>query len=427
MAGPAEPGNSGEWVEFGSALREFRKRSGMSLREIADRIRWHYSLIGKWEQGKNRPPADAVMALDKELGSGGELVARALHAAMADMRRGTIETNSESADKDDEMERRAAIRLLTALSAGAVIPPGVLEDVLAGTERALGERVHIDDWDRTVHEYDHLIATWRGGSLIKDLTAEVVAVGRLLGQRNPPLIQAGLLRVSARLSGMLAKEFGAVNDVRAARVAWRTARHAADDSGDRDLSVWIRTQEAGNAFWKKRPAGAAAELIDEAEAIAKGAPSAGLVYGHAVRTYLAVGRGDAPGAHAALGDLRRTFDRLPDHVTADHSGHGFPLEAVLWNETYVYTLLGDDRAGAVLDQALTTHPENTHGLANLELMRAVSLVRDRDVTEGLQHAVTTLAASGSVAGRHIAAHLLNTLPQKARTLPVAHELHTLMA
>jgi hypothetical protein len=65
-------------------------------------------------------------------------------------------------------------------------------------------------------------------------------------------------------------------------------------------------------------------------------------------------------------------------------------------------------------------------MANLQYMQSLSLVRDGDVEEGLNHALTS--AQGlpvNAARRHIAGQILKALPEKARTLPAAQQLRTI--
>ena len=159
------------------------------------------------------------------------------------------------------MKRRAAIQLMAALGAGAAIPPGALETVLSGIDDAIGkDRLDLAEWERVVHDYDHRIHSSPAGALIGDLTADIVALDASFERRLPPLQQAGLLRVSAAFSGVLAIELMDAGDARAARVAWTTAARAADGSGDKDLRVWVRGRAAQDALFTGRSPHAVNEL-----------------------------------------------------------------------------------------------------------------------------------------------------------------------
>lgn len=403
----------------------------MSLRDLARETYWSFSQLAKWERGERRPPAEAIGRLDVVLEARGEIVAAGLRAAMAELAEvagGSLE-EKVSACGEDDVERRDAIRLLAGIGSGAAVPMPVLESVLERIERVLDERVDLDDWERTVAEYAYLNVRRPVGALVEDLAADVAAVARLLERGNPPRVQAGLLRVSAGLSGLLATEFGDLGNRRAARLSWRAARRAADASGDRELAVWVRAKEADDLRWFGAPAATIATQVDEAVALAGETPSCGLFRAHTVRAELAAARGDHGTARAAIRDFVRTAEGLPEDADAPDaavslfvSGHaGAFLD---WHEAYVRTLIGDGRAAAVADRAIGGYPDDTPGpVALLRLMQAVHLVRERDVTAGLGRALDVVG-SGSLttARRHLAGKVLEALPEQARDLEAAREL-----
>lgn len=325
------------------------------------------------------------------------------------------------------MKRRAVLEFLTALGAGAVIPPGALEEILSGVERALGEHTDLDDWERTVHDYGYRICHQPAGALVSDLTADIIAVGRLLERRHPPQVQAGLLRISAGLSGVLAVDLGDMGNGRAARRVWDTARRAADASGDLDLRVWVRGRAAMDAFWSGRSPDMAATLADEAIDIAEGAPSAGLAKAHTARAFLAAGRGDVPTAHTIMGTVKHTFERLPSPpaeptLMAVHERH------LYWDEAYVDTIGGHGKAGKSVERALSAYPADAMaGVTNLHLMQAKTMISAGEIDTGLQQAVSALQDGRRIVpGTHaLARQVISALPAKARALPEARELHAL--
>ncbi|MEV6979745.1 XRE family transcriptional regulator [Sphaerisporangium sp. NPDC051017] len=315
-----------------------------------------------------------------------------------------------------DMQRRAAIQLLAAISAGGIIPVGVMETVLSGVEDALRDHADVDTWESVVDEYNHLADKRPVGSLIADLTADVVAVGRLMNRGNPPLVQAGLLRVSAGLGWILASQLEDIGERRAARVTWSTTRRAADASGDRDLMVWVRAKEASMARWSGRPDSVTLALTDEAISLANGHPSRGLARACAVRASLAARRGEmgAQDAYAALNALSDATNRAGSE------------RSVYWAQAYVYVLLGDGRATSAMEAAFD--PVSPEHVSELHMLQALDLVRRREVGEGLQQALATVQARpASVARRHMAGQILTALPEKARNLPAAHELRALTA
>ncbi|MEU6721895.1 helix-turn-helix transcriptional regulator [Nonomuraea sp. NPDC046802] len=406
---------------------------GLTQREAAERAFCDDGDLSKWERGLARAQPDVIRRLDDLYSAKGRLVALYSFAAeLCQFRRGMLEASASSGGEDGDMRRRAAMQLLAALSAGAVIPPGALEDVLSGVERALDSHVDLDDWEAAVQEYGHLKARKPVGFLINDLTADVVAVGRLLDRGGRPHAQAGLFRISAGLSGLLASEFGDVGDWRASRIARRIARRAADASGDRDLSVWVRGKEADDGWWAGRSPAFIAGLVDEAVEIANLKPSYGLFRAHTVRAWLAAQRGDHAEARAALRDFTWALEHLPEGATSPDAAFGLVASGLggaflRWHEAYARTLIGDAGAAKAADQALALYPADLWGpVTLLHLMRAVHLVRNREIDEGLEQALTCLqTGSMSTARRHLVGQLIAALPEQERATDAARELRSL--
>ncbi|MEU5996092.1 XRE family transcriptional regulator [Spirillospora sp. NPDC047418] len=339
---------------------------------------------------------------------------------------GTVNPTPIPDDGNEDVKRRAALQLIAALGAGAAVPPGTLEEVLAGIDRAAGQAVDLDEWEQVVYEYGQNVVTRPTGSLVGGLTADIIAVGRLLDRAGTPQERAGLLKVSAGLSGLLAIVLGDAGEERSARITWGTARRAADNSGDRDLQVWTRGRAAQDAFWAGRPHQFVVGLIDEAITLANGTPSAGLARAHAARAYMAADQRDDRVAHASLNKVKEMAGQLPDGT---QTVLAFRESQLHWTESYVLTRVGNSQATDVLERAISCYPDGSVvPLKNLSLMRAEALVRARDVDAGLQEAVSALQehpeylAAGTST---LAAHVLAALPAQARALPAARELRAL--
>lgn len=105
-----------------------------------------------------------------------------------------------------------------------------------------------------------------------------------------------------------------------------------------------------------------------------------------------------------------------------------PLESIQFTEAFALTKLGDTTAATPLvEQALAACPqEKAGGRANIGLIRAWGMVRDREVTEGLGHALDiTAALPVTAARRKLVGEILSALPDRAHTLPAARDLHAL--
>ncbi|QXJ24708.1 XRE family transcriptional regulator [Actinomadura graeca] len=327
------------------------------------------------------------------------------------------------------MKRRAAIHIISALGAGGVVPPGVLEEFLSGIDHVLDAGTDLEEWDRVVYDYGHQLYRRPFTVLISALTADIVAVGELLETSRPPNEQAGLLRVSAGLSGILADTLGNMGDDRAARRTWSTARRAADASGDRALRVWTRGRAAQHATWAGSSHQAVMTMVDAASEIADGVPSSGLARAYAAGAYTAALYNDHKTASTNLTKLKRTFDQLP-HRPGEPTVLGFQESQLHWNEAYVRTASGGKGASDAIDNARTLYPSTAVApIVNLHLMQAINLAADNDVHEGLNLAVTSLTDRPRpvMATRQLVEQLLNTIPRAARVLPAARELHALTA
>ncbi|WP_242614592.1 helix-turn-helix domain-containing protein [Actinomadura roseirufa] len=340
---------------------------------------------------------------------------------------GTVNRSPTPEQEDDDVQRRTAMQIIGSVAAGTAIPPGAMETLFSGLDKALANPLDVARWEAAVHEYGQLIVTRPGGALIHDLTADIFAVNDLLNRHLDATDQAALLRVTAGLSGVLAIDLDDVGDERAARVAWDAATRAADASGDRDLRVWVRGRAAQDAFWAQRPTAVVAGLADDAVEIADGAPSAGLARAHAARAYIAADLGDTRQAHESLNALKRSFDGLPDEPSGQ-SVLAFRESQLRWAESYVHTQMGNKRAEDTVTRALALYPRAAQTpITNLSLMRATVLVKQRDIDSGLSHAITAYEGQRNRPRgvRLLAGQVLQALPERARNLPAARELRTL--
>ncbi len=64
-----------EWQVFGTELRKFRTRAGLSVRGLAGLLHYDPGALSRLENGRRKPPADLVRKLDGVLGADGVLEA----------------------------------------------------------------------------------------------------------------------------------------------------------------------------------------------------------------------------------------------------------------------------------------------------------------------------------------------------------------
>lgn len=67
------------WIEYGRHLRAWRRRAGLTQRQVGDRLGYHDSVISKVERGVREVPAGLAPKLDRLLGAGGQLSSRPHH------------------------------------------------------------------------------------------------------------------------------------------------------------------------------------------------------------------------------------------------------------------------------------------------------------------------------------------------------------
>src|SRR5690606_35219750 len=140
-------------------------------------------------------------------------------------------------------------------------------------------------------------------------------------------------------------------------------------------------------------------------------------------------QGHAESADRAVGELLDVYAALPSSVTSENiSVWGMLPADVQWAEAWAHLKRGAPKqATPLIEQAIADSPvERVGGRANLSLVRAWTLVQDRDVTEGLDHAVQVAQPLPvTPARRRIIGEVLAALPEKARALPAARELRAL--
>jgi hypothetical protein len=335
----------------------------------------------------------------------------------------------------DDMERRALLRLLTALGAGAAVPFDAMETLRSGLNSQLDKLdMSVDEWERTAWEYGHALVTRPPAQLVAELAVDVTQVRRALAGTHAPATVTGLQRTSAQLAASTAMSLHDMGDLRSAWRWWATARHAADASGDRDLAVWMRAREAHNSrYGMIRLPQIVTALNDEAVTLAAGRPSAGLATALSTRAILAAQSGDHSSAITALQELETLYEQLPASVTDDAlTQWGWSEPNLRQVEGGTYARLGNTiKARAALDRATALWPPDRHGAwTQIKLRQSLCDVSDGDVTHGLDTAVTTLTAlppeQRPTFIDFAARDVLAALPEgKARQLPAAQELRAL--
>ncbi|WP_131743227.1 helix-turn-helix domain-containing protein [Actinomadura roseirufa] len=416
-------------MTFGEKMGQLVEEHGLSLRKLGKLVPCDDGYLSRVRRGLYMPSEEMAERLDEVLDAGGSLAA--LRPKSQPGKTGGIVDQSPTPDQeDDDVKRRAALQIITAVAAGTAIPPGAFETAFSGLDEVLGQPVNIDDWQRAVREYCHLTPRQPNtGALIRDLTADSIAIGELIRREKTSSTKNELLHISAVLSALLAVQLFGTGNRREGRMSWTLARRAADTSNDQDLRTYIRSREAETGLWAGIPPADIKALVDEAAAISKGTPSAGLVRAYAVQAELAAMRGDGDSASRALNGMAEAFTNLPstDSNYFWVSGESF----YYWTQAYVHATTGNARSQEAVEETFSRTPIwATGSLANLRLVHSMGMVRSRDISEGLDEALSTLhecVTPRSLFREHMSIQILAALPPKARTLPAARELRALIS
>src|SRR5262249_2418413 len=150
-----------------------------------------------------------------------------------------------------------------------------------------------------------------------------------------------LARAAAHLSMVLAITLTSTGQTWMARRWWRTARGAADKSGDLGVRVMTRSQEAVKGLYDGRALSSVLALADETIALAgqRVCPGvAGVLAGRAQALAISGRRDEAAGAVRAVEEITA---RMPGTALADESMFGWPEHRLRHTESFVYTEIGD--------------------------------------------------------------------------------------
>ena len=403
---------------FGEELRRLRQASGISLRSLAELVAFDYSYLAQVERGARPGSVKLAQRCDEALGTGGRLVA--IFRA----------SRGRRSDRAETPPRRAVLQAMTVLAGGAGSPLAVLEATRQGLAAALGDVPDAAEWEAIAATYTREYFTVAPAELLPELSADLLVLQRVLGARDGKAA-ADLARTAGQLGVVQAMTLAGLGQLRAARRWWQTARSAADLSGDTQTRVWVRSWEAVNGLYERRPLPSVLALIDEALAIST-RPSAGVAGALAGRAQAYALLGDTEQSKAALRKLAATNERMPAAVVADdQSMSGWPEYRMRHTESYVHSHLGETAtAYDAQDRAdLLYPPELAREHAQVELHRARCLVLDGHIGDGLGHALRTLVElpeqfhNQSV--YEIGGHVLSAVPPSERGRTAVGDLRAL--
>lgn len=248
-----------------------------------------------------------------------------------------------------------------------------MDDTLVG---ATVSPTMLDQWEETTYGYGQQYQATPSLRMLCDVLLDFSEVRRMCDKRQPVELQERLCRIAAQLSGLSGLIMINLGDHRLARSFFRTARTAADETGDRQLRAWVTVRESLVPMYYGDPREAlhlarkAQDLAGRTAGVA--AAMAPAVEARALGMLAMRGRGDAaPSARRALVRGRSVFDQLSKTDTGDLV-FGFTDRQMAFYEGDTFTNLGDHKHGdEILSHALTLYaPTDRVDLTLVRLDRA---------------------------------------------------------
>ena len=263
---------------------------------------------------------------------------------------------------DDDVLRRALLQLI----AGAPVSLdcqffGAVDRVRRRMDDALFRgsvsATMLDQWEETAAGYGRQYMTVPPLRLLCDVLLDFGDVRRMCEQRQPIEFAERLCRLAAQLASLTGMTMIDIGDQRMARSFFRTARIAADETGDRALRAWVAVREALIPLYYGDPR----EVITLARTGADLAGRSQCVAGvmAPVAEARALGRLAAQGKSGVLGRARASLERAADGLDALPAGQradtafGYTERQFLFHKGDALVALGDhDGAEAAFGQSL---------------------------------------------------------------------------
>ncbi|HZC40420.1 MAG TPA: XRE family transcriptional regulator [Streptosporangiaceae bacterium] len=327
-------------------------------------------------------------------------------------------------EDDDDLLRRTLLRLIahpgspvtgTFYGAADRVRRRMDDALLTGTVSA----TMLDQWEETVCGYGRQYGTVPPVRLLCDVLLDFGDVRRMCERRQSLEFSERLYRLAAQLAGLAGMIMIDAGDQRLARSFFRTARAAADETGDRHLRGWVTVRQALVPLYYGDPAEAMALGQASADLAGAGSSVAG-VMARTVRaralSRLAARRSDAPPgrtAYRAMSLLGQAHDMLGQLAAADRgdTALGYTERQFLFHEGDAMIML------------------RRHSAAEKALARALNLYSPAEVLDrslvalGLAHC--RLQANEPEEALRLSRDMLLGLPREHRAEIVVREARSL--
>jgi hypothetical protein len=261
------------------------------------------------------------------------------------------------AEDDDDLIRRNLLRLIANAAAGVDgqffgaadrIRRRMDDALVSGTVSA----IMLDEWEEAVVGYGRQYMTIPPLRLLCDVLLDFGDVRRMSERRQPLEVTERLSQLAARLAALAGMILINIGDQRLARSFFRTARSAADDTGDRHLRAWVAVREALVPLYYGDPAEASVLARTAAGLAGRNPCVAGVMAPVLAARSLAwaearreeAGRGATiRRVTSLLGQAHDMLGRLTNAERAD-TAFGYTERQLLFHEGDTRVMLGDHRA-----------------------------------------------------------------------------------
>ena len=269
-----------------------------------------------------------------------------------------------TSEEHEDVLRRTLLQMI----AGAGVSPdsrffGAVDDVRRNLDGALMRSgvaaTVLDQWEETAAGYGRQYMTVGPLRLLCDVLLDLGEVRRMCEQRQSIEAQERLCRLAAQLAALTGMTMIDVGDHRLARSFFRTARTAADETGDRALRAWVVARE-GLVPLYYGDAREALRLARISQDLAGRTPCAAGAMAPMIeaRALAKAGAGRQPKgelAQRAITRARTAFAQLSEDQRAD-TAFGYTQRQMLFHEGEALAELGAAEADRVLTEALEAYP-----------------------------------------------------------------------
>lgn len=336
-------------------------------------------------------------------------------------------------DADDDVLRRALLGLIADAGAdsGTAIDGsffGAVDRIRRRMDDALlGASVSatmLDQWEDSADGYGRQYRSVAPLRLLCDVLLELGDVRRMCEGRQPVEFSERLCRLAARLAALAGMTMINIGDQRLARSFFRTARMAADETGDRHLRGWVTVRESMVPLYYADPGEAA--LLARAGGDLAGRHSCVASVMAPVMEARALARLASSGCGSmrdALGQAKRALDRahlalggLAGEVRSD-TAFGYTERQILFHQGDTLITLGDYKSadevfelslrmyspGEILDRSLIMLGQARCRLEADEPEEALRLSRDTVLALPRQHRSGLVVRTARSLGESVAA------------------------